>query len=110
MSKYIIKAQLSPVGGGNPDFAPDPQMVNGIEADGFLLMAMKDDRPSVVTIYGMTTLDLARMLAGDKSEAGSVIRQAIAIAEGLLKAEEIKKTEDRNTMARSLAEMLRATR
>jgi len=107
MSKYIIKAQLSPVG-GNPDFAPSPQMVNGIEADGFLLMAMNEDRPSVVTIHGMSTLDLARMLAGDKSEAGSVIRQAMAISEGLLKAEEIKKTEDRNTMARNLAEILRS--
>ena len=107
MSKYIIKAQLSPVGGGNPDFAPDPQMVNGIEADGFLLMAMKDDRPSVVTIYGMTTLDLARMLAGDKSEAGSMIRQAIAIAEGLNKAAEIAKEESKTKMAREIAEMLR---
>lgn len=82
-------------------------MVNGIEADGFLLMAMKDDRPSVVTIYGMTTLDLARMLAGDKSEAGSVIRQAIAIAEGLNKASEIAKEESKTKMAREIAEMLR---
>ena len=52
-------------------------------------------------------MDIARLFAGDKSEAGSAIRQAMAIAEGILKAEEIKKTDDRNTMARSLAEMLR---
>jgi hypothetical protein len=107
MSKYIIKAQLFPVG-GNPDFAPDSEMVNGIEADGFLLMTMKDDRPSVVTIYGMTTMDLARMLAGDKSEASSVIRQAIAIAEGLNKAAEIAKEESKTKMAREIAEMLRS--
>ena len=83
-------------------------MVNGIEADGFLLMTMKDDRPSVVTIYGMTTMDLARMLAGDKSEACSVIRQAIAIAEGLNKAAEIAKKESQTKMAREIAEMLRS--
>ncbi|MBQ1790163.1 MAG: hypothetical protein II008_08300 [Oscillospiraceae bacterium] len=107
MSKYIIKAQLSPVG-GNPDFAPDSEMVNGIEADGFLLMTMKDDRPSVVTIYGMTTMDLARMLAGDKSEACSVIRQAIAIAEGLNKAAGIAREDGKTKRAREIAEMLRS--
>ena len=107
MSKYIIKAQLSPCG-GNPDFAPVSEMVNGIEADGFLLMTMKDDRPSVVTIYGMTTMDLARMLAGDKFEASSVIRQAIAIAEGLNKAAEIAKKESETKMATKIAEMLRS--
>lgn len=108
MSKYIIKAELNPMGGGNPEYAPDQELVKGIEADGFLLMTMKDDRPGAVVIHSITTLDLARMLAGDKSEAGSVIRQAMAISEGLLKAEEIKKTEDRNTMARNLAEILRS--
>lgn len=106
MSKYIIKAQLSPVG-GNPDFAPDPQMVNGIEADGFLLMAMKDDRPSVTVIHNVTKMDLARMIASDESEAGSVIAQAIAIAEGLNKAAEIAKNDEKKKMARGLAEILK---
>ena len=108
MSNYIINVQASPTGECNPEFAPEKKLADGIEADGFLLMTMKDGRPVAVVLMGITTMDLARMLSGDKSEAGIVIRQAMAIAEGILKAEEIKKTEDRNTMAMSLAEMLRS--
>jgi hypothetical protein len=108
MSKYIIKTQVSPTGECNPDFAPDPQKANGIEADGFLIMTMKDDRPNATTVYGLSTLDLARMLASERSEAGSVIWEAIAIAEGLIKAKEIHMESRKTRMARELAEMLKS--
>lgn len=108
MSKYIVKAALNPVGGGNPEFTPDKLLSNGVEVDGFLLCAFKNGNPYATSLMGCTVMDVATLFAGDKSEAGSVIRQAMAIAEGLLKAEEIKKTEDRNTMARNLAEILRS--
>ena len=105
MSKYIVKADI--MGGGNPDFAPDTRLITGLEADGFLLMVMKDDRPSATVIHNVTTMDLARMIASDESEAGSVIAQAIAIAEGLNKAAEIEKSRQKMNMARGLAEILR---
>ena len=107
MSKYIIKAEQNTAGGGNPEYAPDRKLINGIEADGFLLMTMKDDRRDAVVIHDITTMELARMLAGDDSKAASVVRQAMAISEGLLKAEEIKKKDDKDAMARNMAEMLR---
>ncbi len=84
MSNYIINVQASPTGERNPEFAPEKKLADGIEADGFLIMTMKDDRPNVTTMYGLTTLDLARVLANERSEAGSVIWEAIAIAEGLV--------------------------
>lgn len=105
--KYIIKTELSPVGGGNPEFAPDPDMVKGIEADGYLLLTLKDGDPACACIQGVTTVELARMLAGDDSEAGSTVRQAMAIAEGLIRAKEILKTERKSNLARELAEMMR---
>jgi hypothetical protein len=108
MSKYIIKAEKSPMGASNPEFAPSQDLVNGIEADGFLLMIKKDGRPSAVVIHELTIIELAMMLAADKTEAGSVIRQAIAIAEGLKKANEIKKENDKYMMAKGLADILRA--
>ena len=108
MNKYILKADI--VGDGNLEYAPDELLKKGLETDGFLICAFKDGRPQATTLMECTTLEIATLFAADKSEAGSVIRQAMAIAEGILKAEEIKKTEDRNTMARSLAEMLRATK
>ena len=105
MSKYIVKVE--PVGGGNPEFAPDSKLISGLEADGFVIMLMKGDRPSATVIHGVTTMDVARLIASDESEAGSVIAQAIAIAEGLNKAAEIAKNDEKKKMARGLAEMLR---
>ena len=94
-------------GGGNPEFAPDSKLISGLEADGFVIMLMKGDRPSATVIHGVTTMDLARLIASDESEAGSVIAQAIAIAEGLNKAAEIEKSRQKMNMARGLAEILR---
>lgn len=108
MSKYIIKAQVSPTGECNPEFAPEKKLTDGIPADGFLIMTMKDDKPNNSTVYGLSTLDLARMLASERSEAGSVIWEAIAIAEGIVKAKEIHMESGKTRMARELAEMLRS--
>ena len=110
MSMYIIKAELNPVGGGNPEFAPGQELVKGIEADGFVLMTLKEGRVGAIVIHRVTTLELAQMLIGDKTEAGSVIQQAIAISEGLNKAKEIAEENSKKQMARELAEMLKAGR
>lgn len=69
-------------------------------------MTLKNGRPDAVVLTGITTLDLARMLADGSSEGGKVIHQAIAIADGLQKAEEIEKEYKKNKSAREIAEML----
>ena len=107
MGKYIIKASVAPGGGYSEEFNPDSQLVNGIEADGFIIMTMKGDRPGATIIHSLTTLDLARLFTDEETEGGSTIHQALAIAEGLNKAAEIKKKYDRDRTARSLVEMLR---
>ena len=105
MSKYIIS--VNSAGNSNPEFDPDERMQKGLDADGFVLMTFRNGDPHGVILMGVTVLEIARLMAADKSEAGSVIRQAIAIAEGLNKAEEIKKQDDKNKVARELADMLR---
>ena len=107
MGTYIIKAQMNPAGGGNPDFAPDKHLENGLEADGFLLMIMENGKPAVTAISGMTTLDLARHIASDNTEAGSILHQAIAIAEGLDKAAEIEIKHRKQKEARDLFKILK---
>ena len=107
MGKYIITAQNNPLGGGNPEFAPDPRLQTGIQADGFLLMTMENDKPKCAVISGLTTLELARLLADYKSEAGNIVQQAIVIAEGLNKAMEIAKEAEKRNMAKDLVEMLK---
>ena len=105
MNKYRITVNSN--GNSNPEFDPDEKMQKGLDVDGFLLMTFRGGDPHGVFLMGVTTLEIARSIAGDKSEAGSVIHQATAIAEGLRKAEEIKKQDDKNRTARELAEMLR---
>ena len=106
MSKYIVKADI--MGGGNPEYAPDKELQDGLESDGFLLMTMKDGQPAAVVLMGITTLDLARMLAGGSDDGRSVIQQAIAIADGLRKAAEIDKEHTKMKHAREIADMLMA--
>ena len=108
MSKYIIKAQVSPTGECNPEFAPEKELADGIQADGFLIMTMVDDLPGVTSVYNLTTMELARVLASERNEAGSVIWEAIAIAEGLIKAKEIHMESRKARMAMKVAEMLRS--
>lgn len=105
MNKYRIT--VNSTGNSNPEFDPGEKMQKGLDVDGFLLMTFRGGDPHGVFMMGVTTLEIARLIAGDKSEAGSVIHQATAIAEGLRKADEIKKQDDKNRTARELAEMLR---
>ncbi len=71
-------------------------------------MTMKDGQPAAVVLMGITTLDLARMLAGGSDDGRSVIQQAIAIADGLRKAAEIDKEHTKMKHAREIADMLMA--
>ena len=66
------------------------------------------EQPGAVVIMGVTTLDLARMLADGSSDGGSTIHQAIAIADGLRKAAEIDKEYTKTKHAREIADMLMA--
>ena len=104
MSDYTIKAEMNP--GGNPEYAPQKEMRDGIEADGFLLIAIKDGKPACTVIHHMTTMEIAQAIAGDPSEGGSVIRQAVAIAEGIDKAMKIAEAERKTRVAKELADML----
>ena len=104
MNKYVISVKGAE--GCNPEYAPDELLNKGLETDGFFLCAFKDGRPQPTTVMGCTTMEIAMLFAGDKSEAGSVIRQAMAIAEGILKAKEIKQQDDRNQSAGELLRKL----
>jgi len=106
MKKYVISVKGAE--GCNPEYAPDKELQDGLESDGFLLMTMKDGRPGAVVLMGITTLDLAKMLAGGSDDGSSVIQQAIAIADGLRKAAEIDKEHTKMKHAREIVDMLTA--
>ena len=106
MSKYIIKTELNPMGGGNPEYAPGKELRDGIEVDGFAILTFKDDMPHCIAVHDMTVMDLARMFASKKDEGGSIIWQAIAIAEGLEKADRIREEAQKRNVAKELADLL----
>lgn len=85
---YTIRVKSS-----NPEYEPEGKIRDGLELDGYILLAMKDGEPSVEYVQGVTVMDLSKFFCVD-TECGSVLRQAAAIAEGIRNAARIKKEDD----------------
>ena len=102
-NKYMVRVESL-----NPDFQTDKKMQNGIEADGYLLVLFdKEGNPIVETLNAVSTFSIARYLAADAGRVSNVLRQADAIANGLMAAREIEKKGRREKIAMDLAEILR---
>lgn len=91
--RYVVK--ILPAEGCNPEYAPESKAQAGTEADGYFLVCFENGNPKCEQISGVTTLQIAEWLAYTGTEMVSVFRQAVAIADGLRKAKEIRK-ESRN--------------
>ena len=103
-NKYMVRVESS-----NPDFQTDKDMQNGIEADGYLLVLFdKEGNPIVEALNAVSTFSIARYLAADAGRVSNILRQAGAIADGLLEAREIEKKSRREKVAMDLAEILRS--
>ena len=96
---YTIRVESS-----NPEFEPEGRILDGLEVDGFILLAMKDGKPCVEYIQGVATLDISRFICAG-TECGSVLRQAAAIAEGIRNADRIKKEDDSKLVMNRLADI-----
>ena len=86
MGKYICK--VLPTEKCNEDFAPDADLREGVEVDGFVLIGFKDGKASFETIMG-TSLDCISKWIMNQSKGGKLIRAACKIAEGEILAKEI---------------------
>lgn len=84
--KYVITVQ--PGDSCNPEFAPDKEMMEGIEVDGFVLIGFKDRKPCFESIMGISTSDMSKWVRG-KERGAQLMRAACAIAEGEIRAKEI---------------------
>lgn len=106
MNKYIVKVEMDPNGDCNPEFGPDKKLEEGLPADGIVIMAFRGGKHSATIIHDVTIMEIATAIAGDNAESGSAIRQAIAIAEGLMKAREIEKNDSMKRTAKNIADLL----
>jgi len=105
MADYLIK--MLPTDECNSEFTPDKNLQEGIEADGVFMMCFEKGDLSFSVLHGITTFQLAKALANDKDPVNSCLHQAVAIADGLRNAMEIKKDFDRNKTAKGIADMFR---
>lgn len=96
MNKYRIRVENAP--GYIPDrMVEEPELKEGLTCSGFMLLTF--DGNGLLDTYslsGVSTMDIARALAGRKHKRGvNILWQAFAIAEGLRKAADIKFELDR---------------
>jgi hypothetical protein len=102
---YTIRAESS-----NPEFETDSRLREGIQVDGFFLLAIRDGKPAAESMNGMSIIELAKFFCMD-DEACSALLKAAAIGEGLRKAEKIgtecEKNHRQRDIAREIAEKMR---
>lgn len=89
MSKYIIRVEENEEAPGAHELPQDAR--EGLKADGFVLLTMVDGKPGVIFMHNIKTIDIARIIADEGSETECVLHQAFAIAEGLEKADAIRR-------------------
>ena len=81
---YTIRVESS-----NPEFTVDSDLREGVQADGYVLLTVRNGEPYMEAMNGLSTLDLAKFFDSN-TEACSVLRQAAAIGEGMHRASEIR--------------------
>lgn len=90
--KYTINVTVD-----KPELIPETPDMNG-ECIGFVMIRFFEDKPGDVTISGTTVEQIAKALASN-----TYLEQAMAIAEGYIKAKHIVARDER---ASSIFEML----
>lgn len=93
MGKYICK--VLPAEECNKDFAPDRDMIEGVEVDGFMLIGWRDRKPYFESMMGVSIEDLKKWIRR-KSTGAQKVRAASAMAEGEIRAAEIVDEDQRD--------------
>lgn len=107
MRKYIIKTELAPEY-DNAEYEALRPATKECDVDGFFLITLREGESYGVSMFGMSTMDLAKAFKDDGSEASVAIRAAFAIAEGMEKADRIQEEVRKRNVAKELADLLRA--
>ena len=82
-NEYTIRIESS-----NPEYEVDKNIRDGLTVDGFILVTFRNEKPACELLNGVSVVNLADWIEKE-TKAGAVMRQAMAIAEGYLKAKDI---------------------
>lgn len=94
------------VSSDNQEFPVDKRVQDGQECGGYLLVCFDDNgHPIMETLNGVSTMSIARYLAADVGDVSNIIKQADAIAEGLINAKMIN--EKRSKEKRGIESLIK---
>ena len=100
-NEYTVRVEAS-----NPEYATDAKLKNGIKCGGFVGIYFEDRKAKASTVLGVSVHQLAEYFAQD-DQTTNILRQAMAIADGMRRADEImKKDQGGIQSAKSFLEML----
>lgn len=94
-NQYVIR--IEPGDGCSEEYAPEKIVREGLPCSGYVLIGFDGADPAFDTVYGVKIMDLAKLMAFSGSPTGSILRQAAVIAEGLRKADAIRREDERKS-------------
>lgn len=96
MNNYTIRVESN-----NPEFEVSERLQEGVQVEGFILLGIRNDKPYMETMYGMSIDDLAKFWATDTKMCYN-LRRAAAIGEGYRASNRIGDEEKRENMRESM--------
>lgn len=87
----------------NPEYAPEKDLQEGIEVDGFAIVTQREETPYSEGLMAMS-VDMLSKWMRKKSQAGNIFRAAAGKADADIRAVEILKENERK--ANGLTELL----
>jgi hypothetical protein len=101
-NRITVKVEAEDIG-----FDPDGVLKNGINGNGFMLLMFDEHgKATLEAMYGVTAMKLAEFIAGTGCETANTIRQAGAIAEGLIRSRDISREYERRATVRETLNVL----
>ena len=103
--KIIVR--VLPAEGSNSEFAPDKDLQQGIECDGYVLLLFRENKLFRSGIRHLSVSNIADEIC-DECNEGNVpaLRQAFTLAEALIRMDEIDKQARSRKALRRIAKVL----
>jgi len=78
----------------NPEYAPDKELQEGIEVDGFGIVTKKNEEPYMEVLMDMS-VDAVRKWMRKETEVGNIFRAAAGLADAEIRTVELLNVEEK---------------
>jgi hypothetical protein len=87
----------------NPEYAPEKDLQEGFEADGFLIMTQRDEEPESDALMNLN-VDMIKKWLRNRKKVGNIVRAAAGMADAEIKAVELLKENEMKEFIRNMKE------